>query len=89
MAISHWDTPAVRYWERGNKGDELTDFIVDLGPIFEDQAADPAQIGDWFSAAQEVLPGLLWTDPSREQSNLQARNSPYLVINEYGEITKT
>ena len=58
---------AVRYWERGNKADELTDFIVDTGPVLEDQTVDPAQIGDWLSAAEEVLSKrLTWTGLSRE-----------------------
>lgn len=46
---------ATRYWERGNKQDALTDFIIDTGPVLEDQSADPAQIGDWLDAAEEVL----------------------------------
>ena len=53
---------AVRYWERGSKSDKLTDFIANIGPVLEDQTADPAQIGDWLSAAEEVLAGrLTWT----------------------------
>ena len=46
---------ATRYWERGNKQDELTSFIIDTEPALQDQTVDPAQIGDWLNAAEEVL----------------------------------
>jgi hypothetical protein len=46
---------AVRYWERGNKTDVMTNFINDVGPVLDKQTADPAQINDWLAAAEYVL----------------------------------
>lgn len=51
--IAH--TFAERYWERGGRADSLTNFIIDTGPVLEDQTVDPAQISDWLRAAEEVF----------------------------------
>src|SRR5262249_8379767 len=48
-------TFALRYWERGNHADELTDFIIDVGPVGDGETGDPAQIDDWLDAARSVL----------------------------------
>ncbi len=55
---------AVRYWERGGRAGEMTDFISDVGPVLSEQTADPAQIRDWLDAAEDVLnrPGRPWND---------------------------
>jgi hypothetical protein len=46
---------AVRYWERGNQADVMTDYITNLGPVRDGETCDPAQIHDWLAAAEYVL----------------------------------
>lgn len=56
---------AVRYWERGDRSDEMTNFIFNIALVLSDQTADPAQIHDWLDAAEHVLskPDRPWTEP--------------------------
>jgi hypothetical protein len=57
-------TFATRYWHRGKQADVMTDFIVDIGPVRDEQTADPAQIHHWTAAAAFVLshPECSWAD---------------------------